>query len=537
MAAEDIRAVKLLQKYSKMDVDRASWRDQWQAIKELVRVNAQNFYGRDPKGYQQVNLIYDGTAPWALEQLASALHNYCTSPTSRWFNIVMDDDFPVSDEELAWLEAVSDLLYKEYANPKVNFAPMMHEIYLDLPAMGTAVLYQSFNLKTGHLSFRTFPLADCKIKEDSNGIVDTVFRDIVWQSRQVDQEFSKLPPILNDRVKRDEKGMKEFRIVHAVFPRSDRDARKFTKTNKPWASMWISYETKEVIDEGGYDIFPYHIPRWSKLAGETYGRSPAMTCLPDIKMLNQMSKTIIKGAQKVIDPPLMVPDDGFVMPLKTNPGSLMIYEPGTEAIVPLETKGKIHIGLDMEEQRRSHIIKCFYVDWIIRPKKRERQTTTEIMDDRNEMLRQMAPMLGRLHGELISPLIRRSFYLLARYGRIPPPPESVMQRGLNIEFVSPAAKAQRMEKALSIQQFTEGLVTLSQINPEVVDNVDTDAVASEMAVLGDVPRKIIRDEEELAAIRQQRRQQQEQERQTMLAKEGAGAVRDLAAANEMGGVM
>ena len=73
-----------------------------------------------------------------------------------------------------------------------------------------------------------------------------------------------------------------------------------------------------------------------KASNEIYGRSPAMTALPDVKMLNEMSKTTIKAAQKQVDPPLLVPDDGFLLPVRTVPGGLNFYRSGTrDRIEPL----------------------------------------------------------------------------------------------------------------------------------------------------------------------------------------------------------
>ena len=46
-----------------------------------------------------------------------------------------------------------------------------------------------------------------------------------------------------------------------------------------------------------------------------------MTALADIKMLNRMSEVTIRAAQKQVDPPLLVPDDGFMLPVRTIPGS------------------------------------------------------------------------------------------------------------------------------------------------------------------------------------------------------------------------
>ncbi len=43
---------------------------------------------------------------------------------------------------------------------------------------------------------------------------------------------------------------------------------------------------------------------------EVYGRSPAMTVLPEIKMVNEMSQTVLNAGQKALDPPLLLQEDG-----------------------------------------------------------------------------------------------------------------------------------------------------------------------------------------------------------------------------------
>ena len=57
--------------------------------------------------------MFDTTAPWSLNQLASGLHSLLTSPTDRWFDITVEDVDTVrlSKDELIWTEQVSDVLY------------------------------------------------------------------------------------------------------------------------------------------------------------------------------------------------------------------------------------------------------------------------------------------------------------------------------------------------------------------------------------------------------------------------------------------
>ena len=115
--------------------------------------------------------------------------------------------------------------------------------------------------------------------------------------------------------------------------------------NMDWVSCHVHEKTGTLLNESGFKEFPYVVPRYLKTSSnEIYGRSPAMNALPDTKMLNTMSKVSIKAAQKQIDPPLMVPDDGFILPIRTVPGGLNFYRSGTrERIEPLQILSLIHI--------------------------------------------------------------------------------------------------------------------------------------------------------------------------------------------------
>ena len=475
------------------------------------------------------NNIYDGTAPWALEQFAAGLHSHLTNPASRWFNLEIAGFEATSNPIiLLWLERVSDLIYSEYSKPESTFNPALHESYMDLGAFGTSILFQDWSIQSKSLSFRSFPLADCYIQENSDGLVDTIFRRTLMSVRQIAQKFGrdKVPALMNK-----DKVDKEWEILHCVYPREDAKMLDGMRNiDMPFGSYWFSEEAKHVFSESGYNSFPYHVPRWSKLSGEIYGRSPAMTCLPDIKMINQMSKVVIKGAQKIVDPPLMVPDDGFMLPLKTAPSSLIFYQQGTDVITPLQTNARIDIGLDMMEQRRDHIIKSFFVDWLLQQKNSTEMTATEVMDRREEKLRMMAPMIGRLESELLGKVIGRSYDILVREQRVPPPPPEIGDARLEVSYSSPASAAQFGGKSIAIQRFMEDLVPMAQIDPSIMDSIDMDEFVKVMADIRDVTRRIIRNPKQVAQMRQSREQQQQMAQAAEMAGPMAGSIKDLAQA-------
>lgn len=528
---------QLNNRFERLRSDRHRWENHWQEIRELVNPDAMDFTRASTGGEKRTEQIFDGTAPWALEQLASGLQSFLTSPSDRWFTLCVKDypDYEAEPEILAWLEMVSDAIFQIYSDPRVNFPDSIHESYQDLGSFGTSVLYQDWDENDGHVTFKSFSLADCYILENSKGMVDTLYRKVNWSLRQIKQEFGE--EVLNQKMKDEKDQDKMYEPVHAVFPRMDRVPGKMNKQNKKFGSYWFLPSEKLVLRESGFSEFPYHCPRWTKRAGEVYGRSPAMTCLPDIKLLNAMEKVMIKSAQKLADPPLLVPSDGFTLPIKTAPSSLIFFEAGLaqqDMLKPLETRARPEIAEEKMAQKRQHILRSFYADWITREKKRERQSATEIMDDREEMLQLMAPILGRLQTELLGPLIARTYNFLKEKRKLPPTPILLQRRSLYVGYKSPAAKAQLATKGVAIRRFTQELIPLAQIDPTIMDVLHPDKYAAELAVYMDVSRKILRTPEELEELRDKREKAQQMQQLTEVAGPASQAIKNIADAKEKG---
>lgn len=528
---------KIVDRFNQMKTDRSQFDNTFEDIVKLVRPNTNSFQGSNTPGDEKGKEMYDSTAPWAAEQLAGGLNTFLTSPTERWFSLSTAKDpnvLTVPRPILAWLERVSDIIYSEYARPDANFHSAIHEGYLDLSSFGTGVLYQEYSMEKGSLCFYCYPLASCYFSEGKDGVANFIIREFEFSVRQL---LDKFPDTLPKHVREEKNLEKKFKILHCVMPRTERHVGKLDGLNKAFASVYILKEGHVLLSEGGYDSMPYHVARWTKVSGETYGRSPAWTALPDIRVLNTMARVVLKAGQKIVDPPLMVPDDGFLMPIKTSPGSLIFFTPGTDPIIPLETKGRPDIGLDMMDQKREAITRMFYVDYIIRQKKKERQSATEIQDERGEMLRQMAPMLGRISKEWLSPILRRSFMLLHAVGRIPEPPMELLQYNyaMAIEYTSPAAKAQLEAKANTMGRYIQEVTPLASLDPSVLDAIDLDAFVQETALLRGVSRTMLRSEEQIIAVRQQRAERQQAAEQAALAEQSSSTLKNIAQANSLQG--
>jgi hypothetical protein len=527
----EVLAKSVCERHATMKRRRSVVDNVFQEIKDLVRPDTSDFTGSFTMPADSRRRVYDSTAIWSLDQLTSGLHSYLTNPVDRWFSFGVTG-VPISRlsaSAKSYLEICADIVFAHYAAPASAFNPSVHEVYMDLSAFGTGAIYQWMDMETMQLRFRSYPMADIWIDEDAGGKVDTVQRRVRWTIRQCKKEWAQLPE------KMAKMGDDEWvQVIHEVRPRKDRDPNSYLSSNKAYSSCYVCIDTQELVSEGGYDWMPYAVPRWTTVAGELYGRGPTLSVLPEIRMVNAMSKTMIQAAQKMVDPPLMVEDDGYMLPVRTMPGGLNIRRPGAEPILPLPTAQRIDVGVDMIEQRREMIRRGYYVDWLIRPSKKERQTAEEIRDDRNQMLSMLAPVVGRQQGELCGPQVMLSFNLLNRHQMLPPMPAELQGMNLELVYISPAAKAQSTVRGQGLMAYLNQITQLLPIMPNILDSINADALNEELIDVTDVTRRVINTPEEVAANKAKREEQQ----QAAMAIEAGPAVgktaRDLASAKQMG---
>ena len=509
---------------------RYSWEGHWQEIADYVLPRKANVTKTRAKGDKRTELIYDATAIHALELLAASLHGMLTNPSTSWFDLKYKQNEINDDANAkAWLDTAVERMYQAFA--RSNFQQEIHELYMDLTAFGTACLFLEDS--DGELRFSSRHVAEIFISENHQGKIDMVCRKFNMSARAAVQQWGVQAgsKILNE-AKTDP--YKDVTILHSVYPRDNYDTKKKDKLNKPFGSCYIDPDGQHLIAEGGFDEFPFMVPRFLKSSNEVYGRSPSMTALPDIKMLNEMAKTTIKAAQKQVDPPLLVPDDGFVLPVRTVPGGLNYYRAGTrDRIEPLNIGANNPIGLNMEEQKRRAIREAFFVDQLLLGQGPQ-MTATEVVQRNEEKMRLLGPVLGRLTSELLRPLINRAFSILLRNEQLPPMPEYLEGVDIEIEYVSPLAKAQRTSDLSGILRALEIAVPLQQQVP-VFDYINSDKLIKYIFDILGVPGTLLNDDVSVAQKREQdamAQQQQLQQQQLAQAAESAGkaapAVREVA---------
>jgi len=504
MAQTDL-AKNLLKRFDRLKSQRQNWESHWQEVADYMQPRKADVTKSRSRGDKRTELIFDSSPLQSVELLAASLHGMLTNPATPWFSLrFKEDDMENEDEAKEWLESATETMYSAFN--RSNFQQEIFELYHDLITFGTAAMFIEED-DEDLLKFSTRHINEIYIAENEKGRIDTVFRKFKISARAAIQKFDKVSNNIAVTAKKDP--YEEVEILHAVYPRSDFDPKKQDKQNMPFESVYIEAGTGEELSVSGFREFPFVVPRYLKASHEIYGRSPAMTALPDVKMLNEMSKTTIKSAQKQVDPPLLVPDDGFILPVRTVPGGLNFYRSGTrDRIEPLNIGANTPLGLNMEEQRRNSIRNAFYVNQLMM-QTGPQMTATEVIQRNEEKMRLLGPVLGRLQSELLKPLIDRAFAILLRKNLFRPAPEFLAGKDIEIEYVSPLAKAQKSSELQSIMRAIEIMGSLSNVAP-VFDHINMDKLVRHLTDIVGVPQKILKPQNQLNAERQQAQAQQEQ---------------------------
>jgi len=506
---------------------RSNWETHWQEVADLVIPRKSDIIDHKVKGDKRHLEVFDATAIHSLELLASSLHGMLTSSANRWFSLRFKESIlNENDEAKEWLEDVTDKMY--IAFQRSNFQQEIFETYHDLCAFGTAGMFIEED-EVDIVRFSARHIKEIYISENARGLVDCIYRRFKLTAKAAVDKFGieNVSRQLQNTVKHSP--FDEVEFCHVVKPRDIYNPKKEDKMNMPFISIYMEMDSGKIISIGGFREFPYVVPRFLKASNEIYGRSPGMNSLPDVKVLNKMVEVGLKAAQKQVDPPLLVPDDAMMLPIRTAPGSLNYYRAGSrDRIEPLNIGANNPLGLNMEEQRRKAISQTFHVDQLLVTENRN-MTATEVAQRAEEKMRILGPTLGRLQVELLNPTVIRVFNIMLRNNLFPQAPEILIDQEIDVEYVSPMALAQKGQELNSLIRGLEIFGQIGQVAP-VTDYIDPQGLVKEIIKILGIPAKVIRSDAEVQQITEEKQAAQQQQMEMMNAVQESQVAKNVAPA-------
>ena len=403
---------ELLRRYKTLKADRGNWEAQWEDTARYMAPRRQGFISRRESGDRRIiPQIYHPIGIQCVQTLAAALHSLVMNPATPWLRLRFADDAVDDDPQArAWIGDLSKRILVALSSPKTTFFTHANQLLEDLSAFGTAVMYIGVQAN-GHLYCRTYSVGECLVAENRYGAVDTVLRESRYTVRQAVDEWgksvSKRTMEYYDKGKYDE----TIRIVHSVMPRDKRAYPRKDPGNMPVEVCYFEVEGCHLLEETGSEEMPYVVPRWGVASGEVYGRSPAMTALPQVKVIQAVTKTILIAAEKAADPPLGVPHEGLMSPVRNQPGGLT-YLKGDREIKQLPTSPNLPYTSQWLTELINEVRTTMFVD-VIQFTADFRMTATEVMQRQTERMRLLGPVLGRTRVRVFESHGGKSFWYSA----------------------------------------------------------------------------------------------------------------------------
>lgn len=406
--------------------------------------------------------LFDATAQDAVDQLASSLLAELTPPWAKWFGLKAGAELGMEEcEQVApILEKTSEIILQNFEHS--NFAVEIHQCYLDLVTAGTACLmFEEAPLgNASAFRFCAVPLNEIALEESPDGRLDTTFRcsEVTLESLLNRFPDAEIPENWRDNSSR---GFDyRYRLIEAVVPNYGKlGCTGYEYTAFVEDSLNGSSHDAIILKEGRFETSPFINFRWMKAPGEVYGRSPVMKALPDIKTANKVVELILKNASISVTGIWQADDDGILNPanIKLVPGAIIPKAVGSKGLTPLEAPGKFDVSqliLENLQNRINHALLADRLSQVDTP----RMTATEVLERSAEMARILGASFGRLQCELLTPLLKRAFYILRRRG-------DVMNFDLDgkiidLQYKSPLALLQARQDVSNISEWINMISTM-----------------------------------------------------------------------------
>jgi len=532
-------AQKIIKRYNKLVLERTNFEEFFRDVRNYIRPTRQAIDGAEITVAQRfTNKRFDSTASEASRIMATSMQNALIPQSSRWFGLKIPDGHPMSmlnnfNPVSAWFQDASMRIFNSLSGS--NFYTVMGEAFYDFVTFGTInILIEEKDLKDENFAgfnFKGIPVGRFVFDEDYTGKTDTVYWEYTRTARQMHQEFEKklLPDAVIECL--EENPDKQFTVIKCIKPNEDHDYGKADSFE--FISFDVEKGSKLVVKESGFSDLPFVVARFERVTGELWGRSPADIAMPDIISLNRLREMELKALSKAVDPPILAPDENILGTFRLNPNAIN-FTRDPERWKFMRFEGRLDFSSLKANELKQSIRNIYLADQLILPEKLN-MTAEEIITIRQQQQRLLGPQIARMEAECLGPIITRCFNIMLRSGGFANPPEELGGLDeIDIQYLGPIAKTQRLEGMQSAQAWVQQLVSVASVKPEVLDHLDSDALADYIADMTSVPHQVRASDEAIAKSREERAKVEAENRQMAMnqqiaetANKAAPAVKEL----------
>lgn len=581
MPAEFGRSVNYyIRRYSELEDQKRPWLQHYQALAQIFLTRKMDFTRMLVPGEFLQADVFDNTGQFAAYLMASIFLSMLWPDSARTFEICPVRRLKGLPNVEAYFRYVTEEMHEVMENPRAGLQLALMEHFLDQGIFGTSgvsvfegeendaklpVVYDSWSIKT------------MCIAENAQGFVDTVYFKRELTVRQVLEKYSKPGDVVSAKVREQAKNQRfddKVEILQVIEPKEPEPGKKGV-AGMSVRTLHIDKTNNVIMREGAVEEMPVLVARMFKTMDEPYGRSPGMLALPDAQSLNALTEAVLVAAEKQLDPPLAVLDDGRLGggAIDTSASAINVFNTAgrmgnDKPVFPIFTVGENQSAKEQQERLEQKIMQAFQLDRLLDLNNKTMMTAYET-SIRNRMRGEaLGSVFARQQMEVLTPLVERTFNILFRRGHfgivetgigarlrrawakiigaekvvVPQAVIDAAAAGLDVfevEYISPASRFMQSEKLQGIFTAIDAIVALQPAMPDIIDNVDPDKTAREIYEYSGAPKHSLRVLDDVKKIRAERASRQAAVDQlgaaTAVADIGAKAAQARAALGTTGG--
>jgi hypothetical protein len=466
--------------------------------------------------------LSDASPLLARRDLGESLGSMLRPSGQPWFECVIEDEPApkVGSMEALWLEFQTERTRNVLHGRTSQFIRAMKTADHIYATFGNAVVSVTEGLNPRDVLFKTWHLRDVVWRDNAIGDATCVYRKAKPTLMQLAQMFGEkaLPQDLRQKLTTDPDHQVD--VIHVCMPAKDYD-----RLGKPeggrkwdWVSVWALKNGETILRHRYVPDQIYTVARWHRPADSQYGISPAaVAALPNARMVQRMASTVISAAEKSVDPPVIAKGERVKTGIDLQAGAVIWIDPeyderSGEALRPLDLGKNVRLGMEMQVDVRNQIERAFYLNKLALPTA-QAKTAYETARLVEQYVRDALPLFETMETEYLDPILDAGVSFMLRagvYGPLEEMPPSMRGKLIGFQFNNPLRQALKQQTVKAFQDMAGLLQIAAQIDPQAVDNVDTDAGLRDALGASGSSDAWVRPSEEVEQMREQRAQMQAQ---------------------------
>jgi Bacteriophage head to tail connecting protein len=452
----------------------------WQEIAENFYPERANFTVSKSLGTEFASGLMTSYPLQCRRELCDAIGMMLRNTAKEWFKMGVSEDETIDNDGKRWLERATAIQKRAMYDRRTQFSNVMKQGDNDYGTFGQDVIQVRLNRDRSGLMYKCHHLRDCAWMENEAAEKTFIVRKYKTYARDLVEEF---PETASQKVKAvaQKQPYTEIDCMHIMCEAQmyDGKAGEF-----PWWSIYYDCTNEVQLEAVAQASREYSVERWQTVSGSQYAYSPAtIVALPDARLLQAMTYTLLEAGEKIVNPPLIATEDVVRSDMSVYSGGVTWVDRDYderlgEALRPMTIDSKgMPLSRDMQDDLRALLSRGFYLNKLALPQTRPEMTAYEVRQYVEQYVRDAMPLFEPMEDERNGQICELTFEELMRAGAFGTPesiPQSLQGKDIKFAFESPLQDAiaqQKGHKFLEMQSMIAQAVQLDQSAAALPDTI------------------------------------------------------------------